>query len=47
MKIRRDSTDLSTWLFNPKYRRKVTRRRRGIKLTVNGQPFEEWVQSQS
>jgi len=47
MKKKRDSTDLSTWLFNPKYRRRVRRKRLGIKLTVGGQPYEAWYEDQS
>ena len=45
-KILRD-TDPTSWLFNPKYRRRVRRKRRGIKLTVNGQPYEEWYLDQA
>ena len=45
-KILRD-TDPTSWLVNPKYRRRVRRKRRGIKLTVNGQPYEEWYLDQA
>ena len=44
-KILRD-TDPSSWLFNSKYRRRVRRKRRGITITVNGQDWQEWVESQ-
>jgi len=50
MKIRRKSVktaDPASWLFDSKYRRKVRRKRRGIKLTVNGQPYEAWYEDQS